>query len=134
MASGLSGVPGSRDYAGVSYWLDSLPESFTPRPKLDRDIDCDVAIVGGGYTGLWTAYYLRDADRSLRVALVEREICGFGASGRNGGWCSGHLAASWPRIARQSGIEQATAMRRAMESTVDEVGSRRQGRMDRLPV
>jgi glycine/D-amino acid oxidase-like deaminating enzyme len=47
-----------------------------------------VAIVGGGFTGLWTAYYLAEADPSLRVAVVEAEVAGFGASGRNGGWCS----------------------------------------------
>lgn len=122
MARDLSGARGAGSYAGISYWLDSLTEPLTPRPRLDGDHDCDVAIIGGGYTGLWTAYYLRQADRSLRVAVIEREICGFGASGRNGGWCSGHLASSWPRIARRSGIEQATKLRRAIEATVDEVG------------
>jgi len=122
VAADLRGSSGSNKYARLSYWLDSLPESLTPRRSLDRDVDCDVAIVGGGYTGLWTAYYLREADRTLRVAVIEREICGFGASGRNGGWCSGRIAASWPRIAKESGVESATRMRRAMEATVDEVG------------
>jgi glycine/D-amino acid oxidase-like deaminating enzyme len=52
----------------------------------------DVAIVGAGYTGLWTAYYLKSLEPGLRVAIVEAEIAGFGASGRNGGWCLGALA------------------------------------------
>ena len=52
----------------------------------------DVAIVGAGYTGLWTAYYLKSLEPGLRVAIVEAEVAGFGASGRNGGWCVGTLA------------------------------------------
>ena len=55
---------------------------------MTRDAQVDVAIVGAGYTGLWTAYYLRRADPTLRIAILESEIAGFGASGRNGGWCS----------------------------------------------
>ncbi len=64
-----------------------------------RDLDVDVAIVGAGYTGLWTAYYLGEADPWLRIAVVERDIAGFGASGRNGGWCSALLpmgSRRWP--------------------------------------
>lgn len=112
-----------RTYAGLSYWFDTLPEPVEARPSLEHDLEVDVAVVGGGYTGLWTAYYLQDADPDLSVAIVEREICGFGASGRNGGWCSGKLAATWPRIARSSGAEAMTRLRRAMEATVDEVGA-----------
>ena len=62
------------------------------RLRLDGDRSVDVAIVGAGYTGLWTAYSLLRADPSLRVLVVERETVGFGASGRNGGWCVGELA------------------------------------------
>ena len=59
------------------------------------DIDADVCIVGAGYTGLWTAYYLKKADPSLRIVIVEKEFAGFGASGRNGGWLSGGFG--WSR-------------------------------------
>ncbi|TXS90644.1 FAD-dependent oxidoreductase [Parahaliea aestuarii] len=59
---------------------------LTPRPALLGERDYDVAIAGGGYTGLWTAYYLKRLQPSLRICVLERDICGFGASGRNGGW------------------------------------------------
>jgi glycine/D-amino acid oxidase-like deaminating enzyme len=92
------------------------------RPPLDTDLDVDVAIVGAGYTGLWTAYYLAGLDRSLRIAVLEKEIAGFGASGRNGGWCSTFFAASDAVLAAQVGLEGMHAMRRAMDRAVDEVG------------
>jgi len=104
-------------------WLDDLGDELQPRSPLPGDLDVDVAIVGAGYTGLWTAYYLLRADPSLRVALVEKEIAGFGASGRNGGWCSALFAASHHKIAKRYGRAAAIAMQRAMFDTVDEVGS-----------
>ncbi len=107
----------------LSFWFDSPQEPVVPRPALDGDLEVDVAIVGGGYTGLWTAYYLHDADPRLAVAIVEREFCGYGASGRNGGWCSGKLAAPWSRIAKSSGLEATASLRAAMKATVDEVGA-----------
>ncbi|HEY2985176.1 MAG TPA: FAD-binding oxidoreductase [Jatrophihabitantaceae bacterium] len=81
----------------------------------------DVAIVGAGYTGLWTAYYLLVADPSLRVALVEQEIAGFGASGRNGGWCSALFPVSASRLASEHGRDAAVAQYRAMRDSVAEV-------------
>ncbi len=89
---------------------------------MDRDLQVDVAIVGAGYTGLWTAYYLHRADPTLRIAILESEIAGFGASGRNGGWCSALFAAEPSRLAREHGQPAALAMQRAMQDTVDEVG------------
>jgi glycine/D-amino acid oxidase-like deaminating enzyme len=114
----------SHGYRSVSFWLDSLPpdDPLTPRPSLPGSIAADVAIVGAGYTGLWTAYYLLDHDPSLRVVVVEREIAGFGASGRNGGWCSALFPASWEKLARASTTADAVRMQRAMFATVDEVG------------
>jgi glycine/D-amino acid oxidase-like deaminating enzyme len=75
-----------------SLWLDGLPASLAPRPALATNLDVDVAIVGAGFTGLWTAYYLAGSDPTLRIAVVDREVAGFGASGRNGGWVSGFIA------------------------------------------
>ena len=66
-------------YRARSLWLDGLPGPLTPRPSLPGDVDCDVAIVGAGFTGLWTAYYLKRADPSLRVLVLEAEQAGFGA-------------------------------------------------------
>jgi glycine/D-amino acid oxidase-like deaminating enzyme len=112
----------SKRYRDVSFWMDSLTERVEPRPSLAGDVHADVAIVGAGYTGLWTAYYLRRGDPSISVALVEREVAGFGASGRNGGWCSALFATSDAKLARQFGHDAMLAMRRAMQGTVDEVG------------
>lgn len=109
-------------YRDVSFWFDSLPGSLEPRPALGADLDVDVAIVGAGYTGLWTAYYLKDLDPALRIAVLEREIAGFGASGRNGGWCSALFPASTAKVARRYGREGAVALQRAMHDAVDEVG------------
>jgi glycine/D-amino acid oxidase-like deaminating enzyme len=106
-----------------SMWAATLPEAMraTGEP-LAGDLDMDVAIVGAGYTGLWTAYYLLRADPRLRVVVLERDVIGFGASGRNGGWCSALLAAGIGTIAKRSGRAAAVAMQRAMHDTVDEVG------------
>jgi glycine/D-amino acid oxidase-like deaminating enzyme len=110
-------------YRSRSFWLDSLDaDDLRPRPALPGDIDVDVAIVGAGYTGLWTAYYLLARDPSLRIAIVEAEIAGFGASGRNGGWCSALLPMSLDAIAERAGRDAAIAMQTAMFATVDEVG------------
>ncbi|MDQ3913955.1 MAG: FAD-binding oxidoreductase [Actinomycetota bacterium] len=113
---------GERGYGSYSLWLETAGESLDPRPPLPGDTSVDVAIVGAGYTGLWTAYYLLRAQPDLRVALVEKEIAGFGASGRNGGWCSGLFAAPRAKVARAGGRDAAVAMERAMFATVDEVG------------
>jgi glycine/D-amino acid oxidase-like deaminating enzyme len=110
------------DYRGVSLWLDTCGDDLRPRPALDRDVDVDVAVVGAGYTGLWAAYYLAGADPTLRIAVVEREIAGFGASGRNGGWCSALFAASREAIAARAGRTAALDLQRALIETVAEVG------------
>ena len=99
-----------------------MPDDLTPRAPLPGDTDVDVAIIGGGLTGLWTAYYLTEIDPTLTIAVLEKEIAGFGASGRNGGWCSALFPASTSALERRHGLEQALAMRRAMIATVDEVG------------
>ncbi|WP_246456078.1 NAD(P)/FAD-dependent oxidoreductase [Nocardioides mesophilus] len=82
-----------------------------------------MAVVGAGLTGLWTAYYLLRADPTLRVVLLEAETAGFGASGRNGGWCSALFPSSLSSLSRLpgSGREAALAQHRAMRATVDEV-------------
>ena len=79
--------------------------------------------MGAGYTGLWTAYYLLEADPRLRVVVVEAETAGFGASGRNGGWCSALFPAGLAKMAGQPGSsrERALAQHAAMRATVDEV-------------
>jgi glycine/D-amino acid oxidase-like deaminating enzyme len=113
-------------YRDLSFWFDSIAESgaddLVQRPALPGDRDVDVAIVGGGLTGLWTAYYLARDDPTLRIAVLEKYIAGFGASGRNGGWCSALFPASTAGLERRHGRDAAIAMRRAMIDTVVEVG------------
>jgi glycine/D-amino acid oxidase-like deaminating enzyme len=105
-----------------SLWHQTAGGDFAPRPPLPGHIEADVAIVGAGYTGLWTAYYLHALDPSLRISIVEREIAGFGASGRNGGWCSALFPPASSGIARTYGLQAAVAVRRAMHESVVEVG------------
>jgi glycine/D-amino acid oxidase-like deaminating enzyme len=108
---------------GPSYWFHALGGLPAPRPSLPGSLDVDVAIVGAGFTGLWTAYYLKRADPSLRIAVLEREVAGYGASGRNGGWVSGVLAGDFDRYAEgPEGVAGVTRTLRAMHDTVDEVG------------
>jgi glycine/D-amino acid oxidase-like deaminating enzyme len=104
-----------------SFWLDSLG-AFGKRAPLAGDTTADVAIAGGGYTGLWTAYYLAKADPGLRIVVVEAEYAGFGASGRNGGWASGLFPVPESRLARRYGADKAAAMHAALAGAVDEVG------------
>ncbi|WP_412460671.1 NAD(P)/FAD-dependent oxidoreductase [Pseudomonas sp. SC11] len=75
----------------ISLWMDQLDEPLDARPSLAQDIDVDVCIIGAGYTGLWTAYYLKRQAPHLRIAILEAHTAGFGASGRNGGWLMGNL-------------------------------------------
>ena len=110
------------DYASLSLWLDTIDDPLEARPPLQGDVTADVAIVGAGYTGLWTAFYLLQEDPSLDIVVVEKEIAGFGASGRNGGWCSALFAASHDKIAKRYGRDAAIGMQRAMFDTIDEVG------------
>jgi len=109
-------------YRRLSFWHDTVPGTLVPGQALHADADADVAIVGAGFTGLWTAYYLSRADPGLRIIVCEREIAGFGASGRNGGWCSALFPASLAKLERMAGRDAAIAMYRAMQETVDEIG------------
>ncbi|HZX51417.1 MAG TPA: FAD-binding oxidoreductase [Pseudomonas sp.] len=95
-------------WRSISLWMDQLDEPLAARPALSADLHADVAIIGAGYTGLWTAYYLKRQAPQLRIVILEGEIAGFGASGRNGGWLMGNLLgedrllADLPSAARQS--------------------------------
>ncbi|NLE23322.1 MAG: FAD-dependent oxidoreductase [Actinobacteria bacterium] len=109
------------DYRARSMWLDDLPGELVPRPSLPGPTDVDVAIVGAGFTGLWTAYYLKKADPHLRVAVLEREIAGFGASGRNGGWCHTTFPGSRELAARTHGRQAVKDQQRALHQTVYEI-------------
>jgi glycine/D-amino acid oxidase-like deaminating enzyme len=108
--------------ASGSLWWDGLPAGPTRAP-LSHDESVDVAIVGAGYTGLWTAYYLLEADPSLTVLLLEAEHVGFGASGRNGGWVSALYPVGPQRLARDHGESATRDQFAALRDSVDEVGA-----------
>nr|WP_246080614.1 FAD-dependent oxidoreductase [Nonomuraea mesophila] len=117
-----TGIPLTEDFAngGVSFWYRQIGLPAR-RPPLPGPRDYDVAIVGGGYTGLWTAYYLKQADPGLRIAILEQEFAGFGASGRNGGWLSAEFAGSRKRHAKTRGRQAMIDLQHAMFRSVDEV-------------
>ncbi|MDF1602788.1 FAD-binding oxidoreductase [Nocardioides sp. YIM 152315] len=108
-------------YERLSLWHDTVETDWTPRAPLDGDAEADVAIVGAGLTGLWAAHYLAAADPELRIVVLEAETAGFGASGRNGGWCSALFPASLDTLAGYADRAAALAQHRAMRETVDEV-------------
>ncbi|MER7498753.1 FAD-binding oxidoreductase [Nonomuraea pusilla] len=120
--NGLNGVPVTGDFAngGLSFWYRQIGVPGQ-RPALPGSRDYDVAIVGGGYTGMWTAYYLKKAQPGLRIAILEREFAGFGASGRNGGWLSAEFAGSRERHAAARGRQAMIDLQHAMFTAVDEV-------------
>ncbi|WP_030941319.1 NAD(P)/FAD-dependent oxidoreductase [Streptomyces sp. NRRL S-646] len=115
MSSSVSSVVNG----GISYWYadDGFP---AVREPLGGDASADVVIVGGGYTGLWTAYYLKKAAPFLRITVLEQKFCGYGASGRNGGWLYNGIAGR-DRYAKLHGREAAVRLQKAMNETVDEV-------------
>lgn len=108
-------------YSDVSYWLSTAGD-LRPRPALRGVHDADVVIVGAGLTGLWTAWYLQQRQPDLRIAVCEGEIAGFGASGRNGAWCSAGIGMSASGLARRYDAHTARAVVEVMRDTVDEVG------------
>jgi glycine/D-amino acid oxidase-like deaminating enzyme len=106
----------------LGFWWRSLGGAAPTRPPLEGPSEVDVAIVGAGFTGLWTAYYLKRADPTLEVVVLERELAGYGASGRNGGWVSGFFSGP-PRVYERRGASAGfIALQRAMFDTVDEIG------------
>jgi len=105
----------------ISFWYGDLGGLPALRAPLAGDTQCDIAIVGAGYTGLWTAYYLMKSDPTLRIVILEKEFAGFGASGRNGGWLSGEMGWSREHYAERTGRQSVIELQKAMWATVDEV-------------
>ena len=108
-------------YGSSIYWLET--SSHVPRRPVAGRQDVDVAILGSGFTGLWTAYHLLEAQPSLRVAVIEREEVGFGASGRNGGFAMTLLDMSLAHLRKNQGDGPAKAAHEAVAASVDEIGA-----------
>lgn len=104
----------------VSHWWQQIGQPKLRAP-LSGDLQLDVAIVGAGYTGLWTAYYLKQAQPDLRIAIVEQRHAGYGASGRNGGWLTNAITGGREQYVATHGRDAAERQQRAMNETVDEV-------------
>lgn len=104
----------------VSHWWQQIGQPKLRAP-LPGDLQLDVAIVGAGYTGLWTAYYLKQAQPDLRIAIVEQRHAGYGASGRNGGWLTNAITGGREQYVPTHGRDAAERQQRAMNETVDEV-------------
>ncbi|MFJ5291069.1 NAD(P)/FAD-dependent oxidoreductase [Streptomyces sp. NPDC088348] len=119
MSSTVSGTGNGTVNGGISFWY---ADQGTPlaREPLPGDASADVVIVGGGYTGLWTAYYLKKAVPFLNITVLEARFCGYGASGRNGGWLYNGIAGR-DRYAKLHGHEAAVRLQQAMNDTVAEV-------------
>ncbi len=108
-------------YASYSFWLEDAGDPLTPRPAMQGSSEVDIAILGAGYTGLWTAYYLLRNHPNLKIAVVESEIAGYGASGRNGGWCSPRFPLSAHAMTTRWGADTARAVLLALQAAVDEI-------------
>src|ERR1700751_6084580 len=107
----------------VSYWWHALGGFPSRRASLPGPLEADVCIVGGGYTGLWTAYYLAERRPDARIVVLEAAFAGYGASGRNGGWVTSEMPGSRAIYARgPGGAAGVRALEAELRSTVDEVG------------
>jgi glycine/D-amino acid oxidase-like deaminating enzyme len=105
-----------------SLWWSQLDEPLDERPALSHDLDVDVAIVGGGFTGLWSARELLRRDPTMRIAILEKEVCGFGASGRNGGWASSFYPVSDDAVVTRHGADALAHLRRTLHGAVRSLG------------
>jgi glycine/D-amino acid oxidase-like deaminating enzyme len=117
------GSPDVARYRSRSLWLDEYPGSLDPRPSLGGDLDCDIAIIGAGFTGLWTAYYLKREAPDARIVVLEKEIAGFGPSGRNGGWVQGGMAGTPSAYGLRNDPDGLARANAAADSSVDEIGA-----------
>jgi len=108
------------DEQNKNYWLNSIRNN-TIRPKLKESLNVDIAILGAGFTGLWTAYYLKKKSPSLRIAIFEKEEVGYGASGRNGGWCSPKFSVTPSKSIERFGLEETKKLFHTMIGSVKEI-------------
>ncbi len=104
-----------------SFWLqEALAADRDDAPALEGDIRADLCIVGGGYTGLWTAIRAKQAEPAIDIVIVERDLCGGGASGRNGGFVMSWWA-KFLSLAKVCGVEQARMLAQASDDAVGDI-------------
>ena len=104
----------------TSLWQQG--QSISYRAAISNNKNFDVVIVGGGFSGLWSAYHLKQLQPELSIAIFEKEYVGFGASGRNGGWASAEYPTSNARLIKEHGRQSFNALRFALISAINEIG------------
>lgn len=107
------------DYQTRSYWLGRKP--YQPNDRLDGSVNADIVIMGGGYTGLWSAIHLKDADPAIDIVLLEQKVIGYGASGRNGGFAMTLLGRNLAELVRRVGPTQARVLHLAMVDALHQI-------------
>jgi glycine/D-amino acid oxidase-like deaminating enzyme len=116
-----SAIAGPVRHTATGWWLEEAGP-VEPRPPLARPLDADVLVIGGGYTGLWAAWHLLEAEPAARVALLEGGVCGHGPSGRNGGFCES-MWLSAPALRDRFGDGPARALLDESSETVGRIGA-----------
>jgi glycine/D-amino acid oxidase-like deaminating enzyme len=110
-----------RQHDATGWWLEEAGGA-DPLPPLSGSLDADVVVVGGGYTGMWTAWHLLEHDPSTDIVLLEAGLCGHGPSGRNGGFCES-MWLSAPILRERFGDEPARALLDASSQSVGDIGA-----------
>lgn len=103
-----------------SLWRGSTP--LPARRSITSSNSFDIAIIGAGFSGLWSAYHLKQLQPTLRIAIFEQNYVGFGASGRNGGWASAEYPTSNSRVIKEHGSTSFRDLRKALIESIDEIG------------
>ena len=97
-------------------------QNINYRKPISKNDSFDVVIIGAGFSGLWSAFHLKQFQPNLKIAILEKEYVGFGASGRNGGWASAEYPTSSNRLIKENGLESYKNLRTAITKSIDEIG------------
>ena len=97
-------------------------QNITYRKPISKNDSFDVVVIGAGFSGLWSAFHLKQFQPNLKIAILEKEYVGFGASGRNGGWASAEYPTSSNRLIKENGLKSYKNLRTAITKSIDEIG------------
>lgn len=108
-------------HTATGWWIEEAGAP-APQPPLTEPAEADVVVIGGGYLGMWTAWHLLERDPGTRVVLLERERCGHGPSGRNGGFVNGYWAHA-PAVAERFGAAAAIRLAEEADASIRAIGA-----------